>query len=187
MRLTNAINAKTTLHPDGSKTESVRDPNTRELTEITYDANNVVTMKRKYLLNEQGQPSQGLIYDGADNLQARAQFFFDQFGRMQEERLLNLQGEVFQQTLYEYGADGKPKKPKVINYNVRTPTMKPSTIDFTQMQGGAPGTPAQGQPGQGQDMTPLYAPGMQPQGGNDEQQPQKKSFWKRLFNSKDKK
>lgn len=168
------IKARSIYHPDGTRTESVNNPDTHELTETTYDARGVVVSRHLYLLNERGQVTQGTIYDGAGNLVARAQSYFDEFGRLKESRLFNLQGECFQQSVHEYGADGKSKKPKVINYNVRTPTMKPAVVDFT---GATPppgvATPPPGSP------APAAAPPA-------DDKP-KKSFLRRLFDKKEKK
>lgn len=174
----NTIRARTVYHQDGTRTESVSDPAIRELNEVTYNANNIVVIRKRYLLNERGQPMQGLIYDGSGALKARMQMTFDAFGREQEERLLNLQGEMFQQTIYEYGPDGKPKKPKVINYNVSAPTMRPQMIDFTKSMP-PPGSPPPVAPQTGM-------PQAQEPAAADDGKP-KKSFWQRLgFGKKDK-
>jgi len=170
------INARTVYHQDGTRTESVKNPETREFSESVYDARGVVISRRLYLLNERGQVVQGNIYDGAGNLVARSQSFFDEFGRPKEDRLVNLQGEVFQQTIHEYGADGKAKKPKVVNFNVNTPNMKPAVIDFT---GAPPPTGGMGVPPSGvQPSSPVPSP-------TDDKS--KKSFLRRLFDKKEKK
>ena len=161
------INARALYHKDGMRTESVRNPETRELSETVYDPRGVVISRRLYLLNERGQVAQGNIYDGAGNLIARAQSFFDEFGRAKEDRLLNLQGEVFQQTIHEYGADGKARKPKVVNFNTKTPAMKPALIDLTGSTP-PPGTATPNTAPPAQDDTP------------------KKSFFRRLFDGKKK-
>jgi hypothetical protein len=167
------IVAKTIRHPDGTRSESVRDPVTRQVTETTYDASDVVVSRRMYLLNERGQATQGSIYDGSGNLVARSVSYFDEFGRAKEDRLLNTRGEVFQQTVYEYGADGKQKKPRVVNFNVQTPTMKPAMVDFTQST--APPDAGAAQPTTG---TPAATPTPPA-----EEKP-KKNFFKRLFEGK---
>lgn len=128
------VSGKTIIHPDGTKTESVNDPNTREMEQKTFDANGVLLLRRLYQLNEKSLPVMGNIYDGAGNLIARTQSYFDDFGRLKEERLSNLQGEVFQQVVHDYDEKGKAKKPKVINYRVNSPTMRPAMLDFTQFQ-----------------------------------------------------
>lgn len=174
------IQARTTYHQDGSRTETVNDPETKVKTETTYDPRGVVTSRHQYLLNERGQVIQGSIYDGAGNLVARSQSYFDDYGRVKESCLFNLQGECFQQSLYEYGADGKAKKPKVINYNVKTPTMRPAVVDFT-------GTTAP--PGAGESAAPTGGATRGRPTGTPAPQPEqpKKSFFKRLFDKKEKK
>ncbi len=128
------VSGKTIIHPDGTKTESVNDPNTREMEQKTFDANGVLLLRRLYQLNEKSLPVMGNIYDGSGNLIARTQSYFDAFGRLKEERLSNLQGEVFQQVVHDYDEKGKAKKPKVINYRVSSPTMRPAMLDFTKFQ-----------------------------------------------------
>ncbi len=75
------VMGRTTLHPDGTKSETVSNPNTREVEEKTFDANGVLILRKHYLLNERGQISQGNFYDGRDNLQARLQVVFDSYNR----------------------------------------------------------------------------------------------------------
>jgi len=137
----NVVKGKTIIHNDGTRTESVSDPNTRQLEQRTLDANNILILRRLYQLNERSLPVMGNIYDGAGNLQARSQSFFDAFGRLQEERVSNLQGEVFQQIVHEYDSKGDAKQPKVINYKVNSPTMRPALLDFTQYQRPESNTP----------------------------------------------
>ncbi|MDZ4287891.1 MAG: hypothetical protein U0984_08025 [Prosthecobacter sp.] len=192
----NTVVGRTIYHADNSRTESVRDPNIRELTEITYNPNNVVTVKKVFLLNEKGEPTQGNIYDGRGALVARCQSLYDDFGRRKEDRLMNLNGEVFQQVIHEYTADGKAKTPKVVNLNVAAPSIKPASIDFTKSaaapQPTMPSTdrfapvqlPAGATAG---GLPPIYAPGTGPAGATPPTpEKPKASFFKRLF-SKEKK
>ncbi len=130
--------ARTVLFPDGTKTEATIDLAIREQTEITYNAQGVKTARKVYLLNEQGQPVQGNVYDGKDQLKARAQFFFDEFGRLSEQRMLNLQGEIFQRIVFSYDKNGNPLPPKSFNYGVKSPSMQAAPIDFTKPQADRP-------------------------------------------------
>ncbi len=172
---TTPIVAKSTYHPDNSHTESVVDKTTNELTEATYNSNGALVSKKHYLLNERGLPTQGHVYDGRGNLVARCQVYFDEFGRAKEMRSFNLQGQCYQQVLYEYGNDGKPKQPKVINVNPgAAPSIKPGVIDFTQ------GTQPSGQ------MVPQQGVPTQPQTPAAAEPPKKKGFFGRLFGKKDK-
>lgn len=133
-----AVVGRTVYHLDDSRTESVSDPNIREMTETTYNSAGQLTVKKVFLLNEKGDPVQGNVYDGRGNLVARCQVVFDEFGRRKEDRLVNLNGEPFQQVIHEYGKDGRALPPKVVNLKTgAAPTIKPAPIDFTQPQGGA--------------------------------------------------
>lgn len=183
--------ARTVYHPDKSRTESTTNPETRELAETTYSAENAVILKKVFMLNEKGDPLQGNIYDGRGNLVARCQCLYDETGRRKEDRMINMKGEVFQQVLYEYDSAGKALKPKVINLGGQSPTFKPAPIDFTKSGAGAPaGTPAPQPQGSRFDPVPLPAGAensgikeVAPVAPPTEQQP-KTNFFKRLFQKK---
>ncbi len=146
------IEARALLHQDGTRTDSIKDINKHEMTETTFSANNVAITKKKFLLNANGDPTQGVIYDGADNLIARVQFFFDDLGRLFEERCTNTQGEIFRRVIHRYDASGKPLPPDAHDYAVNSPKMRPAIIDFTHSpqrppaatRTGAPVLPGQG-------------------------------------------
>ena len=126
------VSATTTLHTDGTRTDSVKDLFKHELAETTYDGRGVVIAKKKFLLSDNGDPTQGTIYDGAHNVIARAQFFFDDLGRVIEERCTNTQNEIFQRVIRQFDSTGKALQPQVFNYPVKAPNMRPSKVDFTQ-------------------------------------------------------
>lgn len=175
-----AVVGRTIYHKDDSRTESVRDPNTREMTESTFNTAGQLTVKKVFLLNEKGEPLQGNVYDGRGNLVARCQSIYDEFGRRKEDRLTNLKGEMFQQVVHEYGKDGKALTPKVINVDTgAAPMMKPAAIDYTG---------AQPVPGSGSSR---FAPQQVPAAGTAPAQPtgtapaateeKPKNFFKKLF------
>jgi hypothetical protein len=178
-------NARTVIHADSTRTESVRYPDRHEQREVTYDTQGVKIASKLYLLNAEGQTLQGNIYDGRDQLQARSQFFFDSFNRLTEQRMTNLRGEVFQRIMFEYDAKGNQQTPKSYSFNVEQPQMKTAVLDFTDMSKEKPGDRRI----QGSDIPML------PTGGTPTPQhyeaptdvkPQKGSFWSRLL-GKDKK
>ena len=51
---------RTIYHKDKSRTESVSNPETREMTELTYSADNVLTVKKVFLMNDKGEPLQAI-------------------------------------------------------------------------------------------------------------------------------
>jgi hypothetical protein len=179
------IYGRTIYHDDKSRTESVSDPATREMVETTYNTAGVAMIKKVFLLNEKGEPLQGNVYDGRGNLVARCQSLYDDFGRRKEDRLMNLNGEVFQQVLHEYDSAGKALKPKVINLNASSPTIRPQSVDFTQ-SGNPNGTPNGGR------FAPLPAgagtPGQSGATGSaaPEEKKSKPNFFKNLFRKKEK-
>ena len=135
-----AVVGRTIYHTDDSRTESIKDPNTREMTEMTYNTSGQLTVKKVFLLNDKGEPLQGNVYDGRGNLVARCQSIYDEFGRRKEDRLTNLKGELFQQVVHEYDKSGKALTPKVINLDTgAAPMMKPAAIDYTGQPATAPG------------------------------------------------
>ena len=184
------VQGKTILHPDGTRTESVSDPNTKEMEAKTFDTNGILLVRRLYQLNDQGQPVMGNIYDGAGNLQPRTQSFFHAFSRLQEERSYNLAGECYQQVLHSYDLEGKAATPKVINYQVQSPTMRPAVIDFTDpnwQDNSSPAGPNMRLPTSNattaapeQDLSPIRAPDPNAEAPSVEEKP-KTSFWKKLF------
>lgn len=176
------IYGRTIYHDDKSRTESVSDPGTREMVETTYNTAGVATVKKVFLLNEKGEPLQGNVYDGRGSLIARCQSIYDDFGRRKEDRLMNLHGEVFQQVIHEYDSAGKALKPKVINLNVATPTVRPQSVDFTQTQ--PAGTPNSGRFAPvpvGEGSAPA-ASGSAP--ATPEEKKSKPNFFKNLFKKK---
>lgn len=177
------IIGRTVYHDDKSRTETVSDPSTREMVECTYTPDNVMTVRKVFLLNERGEPLQGNVYDGRGNLVARVKCLFDEYGRRKEDQLMNLNGEVFQQVIHEYDANGKAKTPKVINLNASAPTIRPQSLDFTQ-GAPAPGTapasrfaPVQIPNAPAGAVAPVTPPA--------EEKP-KPNFFKRLFQKKEK-
>ncbi len=193
------VEGRTMFHNDDSRTESVKDLSRRELTETTYNSGGQLIMRKVFLLNTQGQTTQGNIYDGKGNLVARCRVFFDDFGRIQEERMSNLKGGVFQRVIHPYGPDGKPLAAQVINLDAEKPAMRSQAIDFTKLAPqpesaftseavpvpppaqGYGGNVAQPQAYQGTPNAPAAAPTAAPQ-----EEKAKPSFWKRLFKRKDK-
>jgi len=178
---------RTIYHKDKSRTEFVTNPETREMTELTYTSDNAMTVRKVFLMNEKGEPLQGNVYDGRGTLVALVKCVYDELGRRKEDRLMNLQGETFQLVMHEYGSDGKALTPKVVNLNVKNmPSIKPAAIDFTQQTMPAEAVPAgtptdrfapqvvptvQGSP-TGIETAPVKAP---------EPEKPKTNFFKRLF------
>jgi hypothetical protein len=141
-----SVDARAVIHQDGTRSDVIKDPLKHEMTEITYDPRGVVISKKTYLLNENGDPTQGQIFDGAGNLIARVQFSFDDLQRLSEERCVNMQGEVFRRVLHQYDANGKALPVKAMDYKVNAPNMRSASIDFTHTVRPAKTSPAPAAP-----------------------------------------
>lgn len=126
------VSAKAILHTDGTRTESVKDVTKREMKDTTYDTRGVVIATKIYLLNDNGDPIQGVIRDGADNLIARVQFYFDDLGRLIEERCVNTQNEIFRRVIHQYDVNGKALPVRSFDYAVKAPNMMVGKINFTK-------------------------------------------------------
>lgn len=124
--------AKAVLHDDGTRSESVKDNNKREISETTYDARGIAVSKKIFLLNNNGEATQGVIYDGAGNVIAKVQFYFDDLGRPIEERCVNMQGQIFRRVIRQYDPAGNPLQPQAFDYAVNAPGMRAAPIDFTR-------------------------------------------------------
>jgi len=126
------VQARAVLHNDNTRTDVMKDPLKQEMVETTYDSRWIMISQKKYLLNENGDPMQGQIFDGAGNLVARVQFSFDEFQRLSEERCLNMQGEVFRKVLHTYDQSGHPLPVQAMDYKVHAPNMRVASLDFTR-------------------------------------------------------
>jgi hypothetical protein len=174
-------------HSDHSRTEVVTNPEVHEMTESTYGADNVLSVRKVFLLNERGEPTQGNVYDGRGQLVARVQCLYDDLGRRGEDRLVNLDGEVFQRVIYGYNDKGKALPPKVINLQVaNAPTIRPPSIDFTkdQAMGSEAATPTSSkyapQPIRRTGATSA-SPSGESQGNSQSTTPKKGGFFQRLL------
>ncbi len=154
------VEGRALLHQDGTRTDSVKDLNKHEMTETTFNANSVVIAKKIFLLNANGDPTQGVIYDGAGHLIARAQFFFDDLGRLSEERCTNTQNQIFRRVIHRYDPSGRALPPDAHDYAVNSANMRPATIDFTNSPKRQPVSSrsnAPVQPGQGGQIETVSA------------------------------
>jgi hypothetical protein len=165
---TTTVSARAILHTDGTRTESVKDVIKREMKDTTYDARGVVIATKIFLLNDNGEPVQGVIRDGADNLIARVQFFFDDLGRVIEERCVNTQNEIFRRVIHQYDPNGRPLPVKSFDYEVNAPSMRAGKINFTNIVPPPDGNGTAAPAPSGQPQQPGQAPQIQtvsPRGG----------------------
>ena len=172
--------SKKVLHTDNTTTESWSDVDRGELRESTFDSRGVLMSKRVVLLNEQGQPVQGIIYNGRDQMVGSVQFAYDDLGRMKEEISLNAQGQIFRRKIQGYDQTGQPLASTVFDYSGNAPPMSTASVNFTKRPGAGQGAaPAAAQPEQ--PKLPGQAPQIEKVSPNSKPE-EKKGFFKRMFN-----
>lgn len=108
--------AKTILHDNGFKTESVRNPGTKVLEEKTYNRKNILIARKVFELDSEGRALRGLVFDTKKKLIGRIQFGFDEFGRMEEERTWNAHNKLIKRLIYRYDKEGKRSRPMAFHY-----------------------------------------------------------------------
>ena len=119
-------------HNNGTLTKSKQDINTRSLEERTFKGK-VLIKRRLFQLDELGNPTAGLIFDGKKNLIARIQYSYDEYDEIKEERLYNRQGKVIRRLVYGLDKTGLKSKPIAFTYDPdATPGSQPtrSTKEF---------------------------------------------------------
>jgi len=98
--------SRTILHPDtdgkgGTRTEDKRDINSKILEKRTLDNRGVLLMKSLFELNASGNPVNGLVYDGRNNLLYRSEFVYDGADKLREERIFDPSGRPVRRLIYK--------------------------------------------------------------------------------------
>jgi hypothetical protein len=101
------VRATSTLHPDGTRTNTVVDPDKMTAEETLTDLKGKVLRKTTYLLDENKQPIGSIAYDPAGNVLYRSSYKRDAQGRIEEENVSSPTGEFLRKRVYQYGAQNK--------------------------------------------------------------------------------
>jgi hypothetical protein len=101
------IRATTTMHADGSKSNTVVDPEKMTAEETVIDAAGRTIRKVTYLLDEQSQPIGSITYDPKGAILYRVSYKRDGTGRIEEENVTSPTGEFVRRRVYTYGAQNK--------------------------------------------------------------------------------
>jgi hypothetical protein len=83
-------------HFDGTQTRSVKEGDKNEIKEEKFDENNVLVAKRLFRLDSKGRLRNGIIMDAKDKVLGSTAYGYDQYDRINEERLYNAQGVPIQ-------------------------------------------------------------------------------------------
>lgn len=102
-----SIKATATVHPDGTQSDTIFDPDTRTAEETTRTREGKVLRKITYLLDDQNQPLGSMTYDNKGTLLFRASYKRDGAGRIDEETISSPTGQMMRRRVYTYGPNNK--------------------------------------------------------------------------------
>ncbi len=94
-------------HSDGSFTESKQDMLTNTLEQTTNSKNGVRLQRRMIMLDENGRPSEVMIYDGREQFKYRGLQIYDRQGRFSEEQIYDAAGTLIRRKVQEYTPQGQ--------------------------------------------------------------------------------
>ena len=106
----NAVHAMTVLHPDGTKTVTITDPDKHTSEASTYDGRDKLKQKIVYTLDESNQPTSGIFYTAQNQPLYKAVYKRDAMNRISEEDDSKMNDEPIGRFVYEYGGDGKLRR-----------------------------------------------------------------------------
>jgi hypothetical protein len=102
------IRATSTVHPDGTRTNTVVDPEKMTAEEtLTDSTGKKILRKTTYLLDENNQPIGSIAYDAKGQVLYRSSYKRDAQGRIDEENVSSATGEFLRKRVYQYGAQNR--------------------------------------------------------------------------------
>ena len=102
-----AIKATTTVHPDGTKSTLVVNPEAQSAEEMFYDIGGKVTQKIVYPLDPQNQPIGAITYNAKGTVIAKSSYQRDAAGRIGEETITSAAGQFLRRRVYSYSTQNK--------------------------------------------------------------------------------
>jgi len=132
-------------HKDGSRTVTAHHVGMQAQEVVTYDADNVVRLKRINHLDKYGRPQSFEFYDGNNRLLMRGKFTFDSMDRMKEELLYTVDGQLIRRLTKNYDlATGKELPPTITGGSAGVPQQ---ILQWSDPDGEGTGTLASGTQG----------------------------------------
>jgi hypothetical protein len=83
-------------HFDGKLTKSFKDPDKNRVIEEKYDENLVLMQKRLFQYDSKERLRNGVIMDAKGNALASTKYGYDDYDRINEERMYNAKGDLIQ-------------------------------------------------------------------------------------------
>ena len=102
------IKATTTMHPDGSRSLLVINPDTRIAEETLENASGKAMRKTTYELDDRNQPLTALMRDAKGTVISRSSYRRDPTSsRLDEETISDPSGKMIRRRVYSYGTQNK--------------------------------------------------------------------------------
>lgn len=99
----------TILHRDGSRTERQKMGDSNQIREVTYNKDSVCIQSRLFIVDNQGNLRNGVLWDGRGNRLGSTSYIYHQTtGQLLEERLFNNKGQIVRRLFYP-GALNDPR------------------------------------------------------------------------------
>lgn len=115
-------------HRDGTRTESFKSGNKREIQEFTYNKNDILQIHRMFVTDSKGRCRRGFVFDGKKNPLGSIEFGFDsKSDQLVEERTFNSKGQLIRRLFYPgtVKIDGLKNRYVALYYDPNNPAAKP--------------------------------------------------------------
>ena len=104
---TEGVHETMTIHPDGTRTITIVDPEKPTSDETLQDSKGKTLRKTTYLLDDRRQALGSITYDPKGTILYRTSFRRDPTGRIDEEAISSATGQPLRRRVYTYGAGNK--------------------------------------------------------------------------------
>ena len=101
------IKITSTLHGDGTRTDTQKDIDNHTSETKTYDTSQKLVQRCVYTLDEQGREVEGVVYNAKDVIIARVAFSYDPLGRISEQIEKTPNGALFRRLVFTRDANGR--------------------------------------------------------------------------------
>jgi len=100
------IKATTTLHPDGTRTDLIKDFATATAESKTFDAAGKVIQSMTFKINEKGDFLEGTAFNSKGVAVFKYTYVRDDSGLLTEERNMDAKGNLLRRLVYHYNTTG---------------------------------------------------------------------------------
>ena len=101
------IKITSTLHGDGSRTDTQKDIDNHVTETKTYDASKKLVQRCVMTLNDEGLATEGVVYNAKDVVMARMVYKYDPLGKLSEQINQAPNGTLLGRLVFTYDPTGK--------------------------------------------------------------------------------